>query len=343
MSLYCAVTVFIFLAKENPNSGLTTIETANLEIIIQSMEGIGRVHQVTKAFLQQACLDIERNGLSRVIRLPGLSKYRDIFGGLSSNIPLLARSPIGRHTKISPVLPGRLPLDRPEGRIMPTHLRLPRSHPAYGGTDSLPVSKANCFSAVLGAVTRNIAPDNVGFPINPAGSNIYEDNQSHKRKRMATTPDLDSGANAGMAGMSSPDITGVGADFLSRTSGDGTYTSGTNIGQYNPMQQRVVDMVLPDRTNPSGSSSPLHRDSGVAETLSGSSGTSPGVFGLGNTLEENRFDFRSFQHRITTPLWPTEQELFGQVTESMANNTLAAHGNDPWGILNGEINYSGGN
>ncbi|UKZ81244.1 hypothetical protein TrVFT333_009016 [Trichoderma virens FT-333] len=154
LSLYCATTVYVYLAKDDPVSGVTPIDVSNLEIIINAMEAIGRLHQVTTAFLQQACLDIERNGLTSCLRLPSLSKYRDLFGGPASNIPRLARSSVSQHTEMSSPLPGRLPLGQPKGHRRPSGLRM------------------NCFNAILGAVTRNVAPKTFD-PVN------------NKRKRVA--------------------------------------------------------------------------------------------------------------------------------------------------------------
>ncbi|EHK20134.1 uncharacterized protein TRIVIDRAFT_122942, partial [Trichoderma virens Gv29-8] len=100
-SLYCATTVYVYLAKQDPSSEINPNDMSNLELIINAMEAVGRIHMVTCAFMQQACLDIDNNGLSGRIKLPILYQYRNLFGGPASNIPLLARSPISRHTQMS--------------------------------------------------------------------------------------------------------------------------------------------------------------------------------------------------------------------------------------------------
>jgi len=91
--------------------------------------------------------------------------------------------------------------------------------------------------------------------------------------------------------------------------------------------------VLPDRTS-SSASSPANREHGT-DGVSGSSHTSPGTGGLGNTPEENRFDLRPFQDRISTPLWQTTEEAFfaTQIPESLLN---LAPGDDDgaWALLN---------
>ncbi|PKK49291.1 hypothetical protein CI102_5732, partial [Trichoderma harzianum] len=100
-SLYCATTVYVYLAKQDPSSEINPADMSSLELIINAMEAMGRIHMITCAFLQQACLDIDNNGLSGSIKLPILYQYRNLFGGPASNIPLLARSPISRHTQMS--------------------------------------------------------------------------------------------------------------------------------------------------------------------------------------------------------------------------------------------------
>ena len=44
LSLYCATTVYVYLAKQNPTSGLTHNDLVNLATIIQAMENIARTH-----------------------------------------------------------------------------------------------------------------------------------------------------------------------------------------------------------------------------------------------------------------------------------------------------------
>ncbi|KAK1237063.1 hypothetical protein MKX07_000485 [Trichoderma sp. CBMAI-0711] len=83
-SLYCATTVYVYLAKQDPSSGINSKDMSNLELIINVMEAISRIHLITSAFLQQACLDIDKNGLSSIIKLPNLYQYRDLFGGPAS-------------------------------------------------------------------------------------------------------------------------------------------------------------------------------------------------------------------------------------------------------------------
>ncbi|KAK1674563.1 hypothetical protein BDP55DRAFT_612092, partial [Colletotrichum godetiae] len=110
LSLYSAASVYVYTAKCNLDTGFSTADLQNLKFIINAMEAIGRRHIITQAFLQQIFMDIERNGLSGVIDLPNLANYKNLFGWTSSNIPLLARTSISKHTEIQPPLPGRLPL-----------------------------------------------------------------------------------------------------------------------------------------------------------------------------------------------------------------------------------------
>ncbi|KAG6007958.1 hypothetical protein E4U21_005319 [Claviceps maximensis] len=163
LSLYCCTTVYVYLAKRKPSDSFTAQDKSNLEIIIQAMEVIGRKHEITSAFLQQACLDIERNDLTLMFRSPTVDRYRHFFDGtVGSNIPLITRSSVSSHSKVTPVLPGRLPLSNPQGKIWPSRLQVDKNksqssslgqsenHGARGCINT------DCFQSVLGAVTRNV-------------------------------------------------------------------------------------------------------------------------------------------------------------------------------------------
>ncbi|OTB06887.1 hypothetical protein M426DRAFT_9314 [Hypoxylon sp. CI-4A] len=115
MALYCAASVYVYLCKEG--QGPTYVD--NLDFIIAAMEALGRDHAITRAFLRQVVVDIERNGVQHIVHLPRIADLGPVFHTqLSHNIPLLARSKISRHTEVQPPLPGRLPLGRPIGKTI---------------------------------------------------------------------------------------------------------------------------------------------------------------------------------------------------------------------------------
>ncbi|KAG5915932.1 hypothetical protein E4U61_004114 [Claviceps capensis] len=168
LSLYCCITVYIYLAKQSPHDGFSALDRVNLEITLQAMEAIGRKHAITNAFLQQAFLDIERNDLARMLRFSTVDTFRRFFdGSVGSVIPLITRSSVSRHSKVTPVLPGRLPLSNPQGNIAPGgcrpmdsdngHKSAEPGKNRYSSHDS--VMNADCFQPVLGAVTRNVNTD----------------------------------------------------------------------------------------------------------------------------------------------------------------------------------------
>ncbi|KAH0497695.1 hypothetical protein TgHK011_004984 [Trichoderma gracile] len=177
-SLYCATTVYVYLAKQDPASGINSKDMSNLELIINAMEAISRIHLITSAFLQQACLDIDKNGLSSIIKLPNLHQYRDLFGGPASSIPLMARSPISKHTQMSSPLPGRLPLDKPLGHMRPMNIRMTKSVPLLTGVTAAMsrLDITHCFRPSLGAISRNLEPNST--------------DNTHKRKRRPSTSQL---------------------------------------------------------------------------------------------------------------------------------------------------------
>lgn len=296
LSLYCAATVYILFAKE-PDLGLTPLDKANLESIVAAMEAISRTHQITRAFLQQCCLDVERNGLGDAIRLPSLARYRDLYGGPTSNIPMLARSAVGKHTEVSPVLPGRLPLGNPKGSVRDAKLTMPqgvthqpmdpisrRHHSGSGG--SRPGGQVAGFAPFLAPVNRNLAPK-------PGGAD--DARHPHKRKRMSPSPAPAS-----------------------------RYASSDEP----PATTQPLGFTLPDRTSPADSAS-----AGRVATLSGdSSGGSPAL-GLGNTREENRVDLRALQDRIATPVWEaTEEDL---MDSEWIRRALSEDNAESWSFLMG--------
>ncbi|KAI1335106.1 hypothetical protein F5Y15DRAFT_256522 [Xylariaceae sp. FL0016] len=116
LSLYCAASVYIYFCEETQ----TPTNVDNLDFILAAMESFARSHVITRAFLRQVLLDIECNRVQDLIRLP---RVNDLLEGsigslVSHNIPLLARTRVARHSKAQPVLPGRLPLGRPVGKII---------------------------------------------------------------------------------------------------------------------------------------------------------------------------------------------------------------------------------
>ncbi|WZH42665.1 ZnII2Cys6 transcription factor [Fusarium acuminatum] len=304
LALYCTTTVYIYMGKENPATGLSAVDLSNLQLILQSMEAIARVHVITRTFLHQCCLDIEKNGLGSVIQMPSLRRYRDAFGPAKSHIPMVARSSVSQHTAASPIVsPTERELDAAQTRLEKVSRVM-----GIGVNIGKP-----CFQALLGSVHRNISPtDGPDFITN-------------KRKRANESPGPDMMPKLRTSGPLSlnmnPNFKGTGmwpASFSPR------------------MASGVVS--LPDRTNSSAASSPVNYGSNpgsYTRTASGSSHTSPDI-GLGNSAEENRIDLRAFQERISTPIWQsTEDALFTQ----MASNEMPDE-SDPWGILNvGELNW----
>lgn len=116
IALYCAASVYIYQCKKTQSPK----NIGNLEFIIAAMDAIGREHIITRAFLKQLLLDIERNDITQI----RTSRTRPAVNGLphviavgNHNIPLLMRSQISRHTELPTPLPGRLPLGNPKGDI----------------------------------------------------------------------------------------------------------------------------------------------------------------------------------------------------------------------------------
>lgn len=306
------------------------------------MEAIARFHEITRAFLQQACLDIERNGLANSIQMPMLRKYREVWNTTESSIPLIARNSISKHSELMPVLPGRLPLSNPKGTLRPSRLRMDKGSGLQfdARVDKMMqgLISRDCFQAVLGAVTRNVAP-----------AEAQPDASNHKRKRASPSPAPDMMSPFGTSKPSNTTSFNK-ANEMPNTFGkpaSSSHAAPKTAGETYPwaslgvLAQGQISLALPDRTASSSASSPANQAFGTGtDTMSGSSHTSPGI-GLGNTQEENRIDLRAFQNRIATPIWQTtEQTFFAQMTETIMNNPLTGDANDPWGILDADIDWS---
>ncbi|KAG5922038.1 hypothetical protein E4U53_003737, partial [Claviceps sorghi] len=202
-----------------PCDGFTAQDRSNLEIILQAMEVIGRKHDITGAFLQQACLDIERNDLTAMLRFPAVERHRHFFDrNVGSNIPLITRSSVSRHSKVTPVLPGRLPLNEPQGKIVPGRLQVDKSdasnEPSQGGIhDARGCVKADCFQAMLGAVTRNVRSGT---------GDAAADGKENKRRRLSS----DSSTNT--ASFVLPDRTSSSTSSPAQCRGPGTGPSSSS-------------------------------------------------------------------------------------------------------------------
>ncbi|KAJ3570519.1 hypothetical protein NPX13_g5702 [Xylaria arbuscula] len=115
LSLFCATSVFIHFCKE----GCTPTHADNLDFILSAMSAIGRTHFITRAFLRQALLDIEQNGVHDIVQLPHARRLsRNMSSSVNPYIPLLARTRLSRHTQPKPPLPN-LPVANAMRRDMP--------------------------------------------------------------------------------------------------------------------------------------------------------------------------------------------------------------------------------
>ncbi|KAK2604521.1 hypothetical protein N8I77_007445 [Diaporthe amygdali] len=112
LALYVASSVYTTMAQDE---GMQPSHTANLEFLLVAMNAIGKEHIITRSFLTQAILDLQRAGLIGLVRIPriDLPDTTKIVTACGNNIPLFARSKFSRSADIQPPLPGRLPLSNP--------------------------------------------------------------------------------------------------------------------------------------------------------------------------------------------------------------------------------------
>jgi hypothetical protein len=325
VALYSATTSYVYVAKYM-RSTLTPIDVANMDTVIQAMGAIGQIHKITRAFLQQVCLDVELNDLTSVFKISNLLQYRGLFGKPSSHIPLFVRSPVSSYTKRAGFVPSmdQNQVSEPassqaQGTYDETRnngqAATPQRSAEVNGNDTSQLTPVSCFQPMLSAVHRNLQPP-------PPMAQM-----SNKRKRVSPSPVPDSITDPVMIGVyPRPRITGYQQQTWRRSNTESWGTS--NVGIYT---QAPDALAIPDRTNSTASSSPQNRNAGT-ETLSASSHTSPGM-GLGNSLEENRVDLRWFIDRIPTPIWQAaEDNLFGQM-----DSVDFTGGLDPWDSLHNSM------
>lgn len=318
--MYCATTVYVYMAKLHPSNDISPVDVSNLEVIMHSMEAIGRTHQITRALLQQACNDIDANGLASKIRFPALAKYRSSnMHGLAS-IPLFARSSVSRNSEIMPVLPGRLPLENPKGY---------RAELVSRGSESTMkrLTGTDCYQSMIGAVTRNVA----GLANQPTVVDVTE-THTNKRRRTTASP-LPQDRDGGIA-------------LMQNAAARGNPSDSDHPWKRGPDAFSSI-FSLPDRSSPSNTSSTMHHNSGSGGAASSSHqspaavsgvGTSA-IFGLGNTPAENRIDLREFQDRMMNSLWPSQDDIFAaQITNSLTDTGELPGGiSMPWNFFTDDV------
>ncbi|KAI0392184.1 hypothetical protein F5Y17DRAFT_437371 [Xylariaceae sp. FL0594] len=110
LSLFCAASVYTyFCCCQEEESRAPPKYVDNLDFILSAMEAIGRTHSMTRSFLRQALLDIDRNGILDTVRVPSAERLMDrVSNAVPHNVPLLARTRLSRHSAAQPPVPGLL-------------------------------------------------------------------------------------------------------------------------------------------------------------------------------------------------------------------------------------------
>ncbi|KAK3391796.1 hypothetical protein B0T20DRAFT_384004 [Sordaria brevicollis] len=120
LSLYCASTVYVDLAREAFSSPLPAPlppwATSELEFLVECLESIGRQHIITRAYLNQLLLDIEQSDVGSFFNLPNIKRY----GCCNHGIPLMVKTAVSRNRKSGggSMVPRMMPVPM-GGRIIP--------------------------------------------------------------------------------------------------------------------------------------------------------------------------------------------------------------------------------
>ncbi|OAA58887.1 binuclear zinc transcription factor [Cordyceps fumosorosea ARSEF 2679] len=318
--MYCAATVYIYVAKTDPSNDISPRDASNLEILVHAMEAISRNNLITRSLLRQTCHDIDANGLASKMRFPALAKYRQSETRGLASIPLFARSSVSRDSEIMPVLPGRLPLENPKGQ------RLDLDVVPSGHATAKRLTGADCYQCMIGAVCRNVSVDTN----QPAVVDV-SDNCTNKRKRTMDSPvSQDRDGNIASTQNAAP----PGNPLESNRWRRGPNSLGSVFS-------------LPDRSSPSNTASPVLQNPNGGGSA-GSSNESPAavsglgtsaVFGLGNTPAENRIDLRAFQDRMINAPWPSQDDMFAaQITTSLMDTGELPGGiSMPWNFSSDDL------
>ncbi|CAH0056110.1 unnamed protein product [Clonostachys solani] len=110
LSLYCAASVYMYLARDSPTEGLPVNELVNFETILRSMETTGHDHKITRALLLQVYRDAERYGLSSILHLPDTGQITEVDLGYCPSVFMSVKIAMIRQPIIGPLQVGRLPL-----------------------------------------------------------------------------------------------------------------------------------------------------------------------------------------------------------------------------------------
>lgn len=149
LSLYCASTVYVDLAREAFSSPSPVIlppwATSELEFLVECLESIGRQHIITRAYLNQLLLDIEQSDVGTFFNLPNIKRY----GCCNHGIPLLVRTAVSKHTKNGgrPLVPRMMPMG---GRIIPEEASGSGSGGGCGMTRAQACGSSNTDSGMPG-------------------------------------------------------------------------------------------------------------------------------------------------------------------------------------------------
>ncbi|RFU80356.1 binuclear zinc transcription factor [Trichoderma arundinaceum] len=316
-SLYCATTVYVYLAKEDPSSRINPTDMSNLELVINAMEAMGRIHMITCAFLQQACLDIDKNGLSSSIKLPNLHQYRNLFGGPASFIPLLARVSVSKHTQMSSPLPGRLPLDKPLGHMRPMNLRMTKAIPLLTGVTARMdrLALTDSFRPALGAISRNLAP-------RPT-ENIHKRKREYPDSQFNITLDENPFGSAVLGGhVDRGDAVGVDATHSSAV------RAGSQNGERAMIRDSIEEFMTPDRTN-----SPYFSTLSPSQATSNASHALPSE-GLRGIPQQNEAGPQQFPNGTPMRPWqPMDEDIFAFTEEINFPTNIAHLSGDPLDYL----------
>lgn len=257
LALYVASSVYTTMSQDD---GMQPAYTANLEFLLLAMNAIGKQHVITKSFLTQAIVDLQRAGILGLVRVPRMEmpEATKIVSACGNNIPLFARSRLSRIADIQPPLPGRLPLNNP----------------------------ANVQS--MEKQIREVLQWDLEMP--PGRRDGQETGYANKRKRIAISPEPTSAAQdftpslwfqPTQAAEATPSDTTTGGSSLSSASAEDKSPPAAGAGSAAAAQFR-----LPHRSgggSSAGSSPSAAANSASTPTTQPSSGISPGTSGTGQS------------------------------------------------------------
>lgn len=336
LALYVASSVYTTMAQDD---GMQPDHTANLEFLLVAMNAIGKQHVITKSFLTQAIVDLQRAGILGLVRIPRIEmpETSKIVTACGNNIPLFARSRLSRIADIQPPLPGKLPLSNPANvqymekqirQVLQWDLEVPP-----GRRDVQEVGNANKRKRIA------ISPDPTSAPQDFTPSLWFQPTQATEVTPSDTTTRGSSLSSASAEDKSPAAGAGSAAAAQFRLPHRGGSSTGSS-----PSASAAANSASTPTTQPSSGVSPGTTSTGQSQRVSAAAAQEIAAFDQQQQQEQQQADMNFFQSLSAWDAAGDSSILFSQVAAAMQQGGGAfgaALDDDSWMMI-GDAGAGGG-